>query len=71
VTGLEFLGPAGHLVEWLAKRTLVATLFLIGSGLALGTLQRVGLRTFLHGVTLWILVAAVSLCGVIWLYMWF
>lgn len=61
VTVFEVLQPMGHQIEWLAKRALVATLFLIGSGLTLGTLQKVGLKTLLHGVFLWIIVASASL----------
>ena len=61
VTSFESLQPYGHQLEWLAKRTLVATLFLIGSGLTLEALKKVGLKTFLHGVTLWILIATCSL----------
>lgn len=61
VTYFADLQPFGHQVEGLAKRTLVATLFLIGSGLTLGTLKKVGLKTLLHGVVLWVLVGSASL----------
>ncbi len=61
----EGLQDSGHQLEWLARRTLVATLFLIGSGLTLATLKKVGLKTFLHGICLWVLVAAASLLAVI------
>ncbi len=66
VTVIESLQPMGHQIEWIAKRTLVATLFLIGSGLTLGTLQKVGLKTLLHGVVLWVLVASASLLAIKW-----
>lgn len=61
VTGFEFLQPYGHQLEWLAKRFLVGTLYLIGSGLTIATLKKVGLKTLLHGVSLWVLVATSSL----------
>lgn len=61
VTAMPILQPAGHWVEWLAKRTLVGTLFLIGTGLSIETLKRVGVNSLLHGVVLWILVAGASL----------
>jgi uncharacterized integral membrane protein (TIGR00698 family) len=61
VTSFEFLQPYGHQIEWLAKRCLVATLYLIGSGLTGATLKKVGLKTLLHGMSLWILVATSSL----------
>jgi uncharacterized integral membrane protein (TIGR00698 family) len=61
VSSFAVLQPAGHQIEWLAKRTLVATLFLIGSGLTMATIKKVGLKTFLHGFTLWIIVVLASL----------
>jgi uncharacterized integral membrane protein (TIGR00698 family) len=64
ITSLPQLKDFGHGVEWMAKRVLVATLFLIGSGLTVATLKKVGLKTFLHGVTLWILVAGASLISI-------
>jgi uncharacterized integral membrane protein (TIGR00698 family) len=67
VTILPDLQTVGHQIEWLAKRTLVATLFLIGSGLTLETLKKVGLRTFLHGISLWILVSCGSLLTILYL----
>jgi uncharacterized integral membrane protein (TIGR00698 family) len=62
VTWVEVLQPVGHQLEWLAKRALVATLFLIGSGLTLATLRKVGIKALVHGVALWIIVASVNLC---------
>jgi len=44
-----------------AKMGLTATLFLIGSGISVGTLKRVGHRPLLQGVVLWLLVSAGSL----------
>jgi len=61
VTWVEVLQPTGHQVEWIAKRALVATLFLIGSGLTLATLRKVGIKALVHGVALWIIVASASL----------
>lgn len=48
----------------LGKAGLTATLFLIGTSLSKSTLQQVGLRPFLQGVTLWIVVAAASLLAI-------
>jgi uncharacterized integral membrane protein (TIGR00698 family) len=61
VTGFEVLQPLGHQIEWVAKRILVSTLFLIGTGLTVVTLKRVRLKTMLHGFSLWIFVAVASL----------
>jgi len=58
-------GPAGApayaVLVKLAKIGLTVTLFLIGSGISLTTLQRVGPRPLLQGVILWILVSVGSL----------
>jgi len=61
VTWVEALQPYGEQMEWLAKRILISTLFLIGSGLTTVTLKKVGPKAFLHGVILWLLVATASL----------
>ena len=57
--------PAGvHLftaLQTLGKLGLTATLFLIGTGISRTTIKQVGLRPFLQGVLLWIVVAALSL----------
>jgi uncharacterized integral membrane protein (TIGR00698 family) len=59
--------PAGaraySLAVTAAKIGLTATLFLIGSGISRGTLQRVGPRPLLQGIILWLLV----LSGSLWL----
>lgn len=61
MTSFDILKPAGNHIEWIAKRMLVATLFLIGSGLTLTTLKKVGFQAIVHGITLWIIVATVGL----------
>lgn len=66
VTSVEALQPIGHQIEWIAKRALVATLFLIGSGLTFATLKNVGLKAMVHGVSIWILVATIGLIAVKW-----
>jgi len=52
--GLSHLGKVG----------LTATLFLIGTGLSKQTLRQVGVRPFLQGVSLWAVVATVSLAAI-------
>jgi len=44
-----------------AKIGLTATLFLIGSGISIATIKRVGHRPLLQGIVLWLLVSAGSL----------
>lgn len=65
------LGEWGGLlpgIATVAKQGMVVTLFLIGSGLSRDVLKGVGLRPFLLGVLLWILVGGVTLGLVITLY---
>lgn len=45
----------------LGRKGLIITLFLIGSGLSLKTIQQVGFRPVLQGVILWVLIGSVSL----------
>jgi len=48
----------------LGKAGLTATLFLIGTSLSRKTLQAVGIKPFLQGVVLWIVVGAASLLAI-------
>jgi uncharacterized integral membrane protein (TIGR00698 family) len=48
----------------LGKAGLTATLFLIGTSLSKRTLREVGVRPFVQGVSLWIIVATVSLFAI-------
>jgi uncharacterized integral membrane protein (TIGR00698 family) len=62
--------PAGHgayiVLSKLARLGLTATLYLIGTGLSVGTLKQVGHRPLIQGVLLWLLISVVSL-GLIYL----
>src|SRR5580765_1057080 len=49
------------LVSRIAKIGLTATLYLIGTGISLATLKKVGPRPLLQGVILWLLISAGSL----------
>ena len=61
VTWVPSLGPAGQVTSSIAKKFLVVTLFLIGSGLSLNTLKEVGLKPLVLGMSLWIIVASTTL----------
>ncbi len=61
VTWVPELRPMGEVVSTLAKRTLVLTLFLIGSSLNRETLKGVGIRPLIQGVSLWIAMAGATL----------
>jgi uncharacterized integral membrane protein (TIGR00698 family) len=65
MTWLPALQPYGHWLELAGRRVLVLTLFLIGAGLTRATLKAVGLRPFLQGVTLWLIVSAVTLAVIV------
>jgi uncharacterized integral membrane protein (TIGR00698 family) len=52
------------MLSHLGKAGLTATLFLIGTSLSKDTLRQVGVRPFLQGVTLWIIVAGASLAAI-------
>lgn len=61
MTWVPALRPAGHVVESVARRLLVVTLFLIGTNMTTATIRRVGVRPFAQGLMLWLLVACATL----------
>jgi len=65
VTFIPSLQPAGHIVESVAKRLMVLTLFLIGTGLNRTAIKSVGPRPFVQGILLWMIIGSLSL-GAIW-----
>jgi uncharacterized integral membrane protein (TIGR00698 family) len=60
-TLLPSFNPAFGFLNRVGKIGLTVTLFLIGTGLNLETLKRVGARPLLQGLTLWIIVGAGTL----------
>ncbi|HJV38834.1 MAG TPA: putative sulfate exporter family transporter [Geothrix sp.] len=64
VTFVPALQVPGHLVAAAARRVLVLTLFLIGAGLSREALRSVGLRPFLQGLVLWLIVGSLGLGAV-------
>jgi uncharacterized membrane protein YadS len=64
VTFFPELRPLGHGVESVAKKLLMLTLFLIGASLSRETLKNVGFRPFLLGISLWGVVASLSLFAI-------
>jgi uncharacterized integral membrane protein (TIGR00698 family) len=65
VTWLPTLKPSGHLVFICAQRSLVVTLFFIGSGLSRDALRIVGRRPLIQGFVLWILMGAGTLGAIL------
>ncbi|MBP6610593.1 MAG: putative sulfate exporter family transporter [Paludibacter sp.] len=55
-------------ILFVSHRMLVVTLFFIGAALTRSTLNAVGLRPLILGVTLWIFIAVVSLVFIKWMY---
>jgi uncharacterized integral membrane protein (TIGR00698 family) len=64
VTFVPGLHGPGTKVAVAARRVLVLTLFLIGAGLSREALRKVGLRPFLQGLVLWLLVGSLGLGAV-------
>jgi len=64
MTWVPDLKPAGHIVEAVAKRMLILTLFLIGTNLTKETLKAVGFKPFIQGICLWILMASGTLLAI-------
>lgn len=58
---------AWHMLNSIARQSLVVTLFLIGSGLTRAVLARTGIRPMAQAVALWLLVSLTSgiaiMCG--------
>lgn len=60
-TYLHAFAPEYSALKHLGVIGLTATLYLIGTGLSVATLKRVGVRPLLQGILLWIVVATASL----------
>ena len=65
VTWIPALKPSGHAVFVAAQRTLVVTLFLIGSGLSRQALRVVGRRPLIQGFLLWIVMGTGTLGAIL------
>lgn len=64
VTLIPTLQPAGHAIERAAKQLMVLTLFLIGSNLNRETIRAVGIKPFLQGAILWLIVLSATLSAI-------
>lgn len=63
-TYLTSWGEAFHIIYLIAKQGLVVTLFLIGANLSRATLRSVGVRPFIMGILLWIVISSLTLLNV-------
>jgi len=64
MTWVPELQPTGQLIESVARRTMVLTLFLVGVGLTRQTLKAVGFKPFMQGVMLWFAVSSLTLVAI-------
>jgi uncharacterized integral membrane protein (TIGR00698 family) len=64
-TWLPSLRPAGLAVAEVARRALVATLFLVGLGISRASLRSVGARPLLMGVALWVAMGSGTLAAIL------
>lgn len=60
-TWVPSLQAVGHSVEWVARRSLVFTLFLIGFSLDRNALKSVGFQPMIQGALLWLITGTVTL----------
>ncbi len=58
------LSSLWQVLSGVARQFLVLTLFLVGAGITRDVLQRIGIRPFLQGVTLWIIVSILTLTAI-------
>ena len=65
VTYLPGLRPAGTVVQQVAQRLLVVSLFCIGSNLSRETLRSVGLRPLIQGLLLWAVNVILTLAAIV------
>lgn len=63
-TYVPFVNANGHYVVDLAKKGLTLTLFLIGAGLSRKVIQSVGIKPFIQGIILWIVISISALWAV-------
>lgn len=54
-------------VNMLAKQLITLSLFFIGAGLTKKTLQSVGIRPLIQGISLWVVISVVSLGYILWI----
>ncbi|WPV63963.1 YeiH family protein [Chitinophaga sp. LS1] len=64
-TYIPIVQEYGHYVVDIAKAGLTLTLFLIGCGLNANVLRAVGIRPFVQGVVLWVLIAGAALWSIV------
>ncbi|MBF0300106.1 MAG: putative sulfate exporter family transporter [Oligoflexia bacterium] len=64
VTLIPSLQTTGHQIEYIAKKIMVLTLYLIGANFTKETIKSVGVRPFIQGITLWFIMAIGTLTAI-------
>lgn len=64
VTWIPALTEAGHTISMIAKRLLILTLFFIGLNLNLNSIRKVGIKSLLLGLILWLIVGSTTLLAI-------
>lgn len=64
VTYIPSLQLAGHVVEFVARRLLVVTLFLIGANLTREAIREVGVKPLMQGLILWAIVTITTFAAI-------
>lgn len=59
---------AYNVITAIAKKALIITLFLIGTGLSAATIKSVGAKVFVQGMVLWMVISVVSLVTILLIY---
>jgi uncharacterized integral membrane protein (TIGR00698 family) len=60
-TYVPFVNTYGHYVVDIARKGLTLTLFLIGAGLSRKVIQSVGIKPFIQGIILWVVISISAL----------
>jgi uncharacterized integral membrane protein (TIGR00698 family) len=60
----QYTAHVWNLLARISEQALVVTLFLIGAGLSRSVLRKVGVRPFVQGVSLWLIVSVLTLTAI-------
>lgn len=64
---LKSVPEIGNAINGLARKALTITMFFIGASLSADTLKQVGIKPFVQGVSLWIVISLGTLAYIYWL----
>ena len=63
---LDAVPAVGQAISGLARKCLTLTMFFIGASLSTDVLRSVGLKPFVQGLLLWIVISIGSLLYILW-----